>query len=526
MRYNAKSPNAKPVATNVTSKGPAKPTTNRAVTPTRGVKPAENTGPKVINYKLGAGKNKLNDSTLSSNSVARSTSPISNSRLNAMPTSSRSNLHNTSSSNIRATPVQKKVTSRSPNPQSSERQGYNNSINQLRSNLNANKPNYSDFDAGQVHAFDPSYLQTNSSNYQMGSAKPISSTPKGTSSTYRPFQFTAKIDGFQHSQRANPNNAVEPQHQHEKVSEDYYGGGRTTGRTTGRNEHHIDNHHYERERSSEGRSTAGGDSKQGAQNSNIQLQQHQPPQRYQQARLNNELHQQESPQFMKQGQNNGQFYMEGSDYDDEDEDDFEPIKVKLDLSAFTKPGKKPQDQDPSYDNQRLPSFQPYTPQDNQRDLFDSSSARRATTSNDFESEEEDARQYRSATSFNKQPEQTPQRSAAPRVQEGNFINAQGRNAQESFQPDQFRKALSREKGYDDEEQNHRAHSQRNYEIQVQSGLDRRNSELDDETNILRKVQQDIAQLSSRMNESLSPSYSKEKLEGSYKRKDMSFNKAY
>ncbi len=184
-----------------------------------------------------------------------------------------------------------------------------------------------------------------------------------------------------------------------------------------------------------------------------------------------EVYQQESPQFLKNGQRHPQYVSSDRDDDlsdeDGDDDDDEPIKVRLDLSAFTKTNKTTQEEPPSYN--RPPSFQPdFTgPKTAQKNPFNSESTRRTTApSNDFESDEESQQN----PSFYSQHNDNGQKAVQARA---------GARTQESFQPDQFRKVLSQDRqqdAYENEPDSyHKTHHKSNLMVRT-----RRDSEFDEE----------------------------------------------
>ena len=225
--------------------------------------------------------------------------------------------------------------------------------------------------------------------------------------------------------------------------------------------------------------------------------------------------QQESPQFTTSQGASHEIYFEGNsrqqnfqpegesdpersqntlDFDDDEDDDFEPIKVKLDLSAFAKVAKRA-DEDignlPAL-KQRPPSFQP--------DLSQAT----ANQGNPFHSKQP--------------PTQGASNSSTETSVRRMDLNKSNKNPplKETSLESQYKGARE-----------HPAQQANNYMPQAnthKADSIRRNSDQDDEIHILKKVQEDIAHLSSRMNESLSPSYSTDKFNRSLnKRNTQSLN---
>lgn len=337
-----------------------------------------------------------------------------------------------------------------------------------------------------------------------GKGKPISVTPKGTS-YIRPFQYTVSnlVNNSQLSQRTNSNpkiahgNPSNSSHSASILEDSYFKDSndkrdKTHGHQDSRNKYTESSRDYRDHddeifsirRNSEDRYS-----------SRIISERNDSYTHEDQEKL-------ESPQFVREENRKRQNYEYDnedldarSDEEDDEDDEVEPIKVKLDLSAFAKSLQKPVEQPVSYNalqQPRFPSFQPNLQEINlQKNPFTSDYNKRGSKSPEHYERDDEKPRY----------EQEPERYQ--------FRMNQGR---ESFQPDAFTRMLSQEvAGYKNGTDGNANQLSRDIDEEDEENsqhMSKENYYFEEDSNIIRKVQQDIKTLSNKMNESLSPSYGK------------------
>ena len=197
------------------------------------------------------------------------------------------------------------------------------------------------------------------------------------------------------------------------------------------------------------------------------------------------------------------------DEEDEDDDDYnqrdesQPIRVRLDLSAFAKSLQKSIDQISSINENRSPLYQP--------NFYQNAGAQKAmnnlgsdnnihTTPAYYEDCKQEIESSGPKSRREKQMRQDPE--------------------SDEYYPSDNRRQIIRK----DQDEVDYYNSRSEYDNHKQGKLVRRPNgiRLEDDANIIRKVQQDILLLSNKMNESLSPSYGKDFSEALRRKRNLDF----